>query len=119
MNEVATKGEWVPLRHLPLVKEALREPIKKEVRDILKKLKDGMEDEDWQTFLGDWQKLAVRIQKGTRLIRKEQAEGRPIDEYLHFYSLLLEVMGFYCMVARHENRSFYDRHIMTIHEMAE
>lgn len=119
MNEVATKREWVPLRHLPLVKASLRDPIKKEVRGILTRRKDGMEPEDWQKFLEDWQKLAVRIQKGKALIRKEQAEGRDIDEYLQFYSLLLEVMGFYCMVARFDNRVFYDRHITTIIDMAE
>lgn len=119
MNETLARDEWVPLRHLPLVKKALRDPIKKEVRDILTKRKTGLEDEDWQKFLEDWQKLAVRIQKGAKLIRREQAEGRDIDEYLHFYSLLLEVMGFYCMVARFDNRTFYDRHIGKILDMAE
>lgn len=108
-----------PLRHLSEVKEALREPIKQEVRDILARYRAGMTEADWEHFLTGWRSLAERIRKGAALIRKEQAAGRPIDEYLSFYALLLEVMGFYCLVARVADRTFYDRHIMDILERAE
>ena len=113
------KTSFIPLRHLPLVKKDLRDPIRKQVRGVLQRRREGFEDEDWQSFLEDWRTLAVRINKGATLIRKEQAEGRAIDEFLLFYSLLLEVMGFYCMIARFDNRSFYDRHIGDVLELAE
>lgn len=118
MGQATESKTFVPLRHLALVKADLREPIKKEVRSILQRRKLGYEPEDWQGFLEDWRTLAVRIQRGATLIRREQAEGRPIDEYLHFYSLLLELMGFYCMIARFDNRPFYDRHIGELLELA-
>lgn len=114
MSAVAEKQQFVPLRHLAEVKESLRDPIKKEVRDILKRRKAGMTSKDWDDFLKGWKVVAVRISKGAALIRNEQKAGRPIDDYLPFYSLLLEVIGFYCMLARFDNRTFYDAHIAEI-----
>ena len=119
MSAVKERTPFEPLRHLEQVKEALREPIKKEVRIILQKRKTGMSDKDWAEFLKGWKVVATRIKKGATLIRNEQAAGRPIDDYLPFYSLLLELIGFYCMLARFDNREFYERHIEEIMNLAE
>lgn len=119
MSAVKEKEAFVPLRHLAEVKESLRDPIKQEVRDILKRRKAGMTEGDWADFLKGWKVVAGRISKGSALIRTEQRAGRPIDDYLPFYSLLLEVIGFYCMLARFDNREFYDKHIEEILTIAE
>lgn len=95
-----------------------QEPLKEDVRHVLRLHKNGVTEQDWEDLCDRTKKLAKRVGDGKRMIYAHQKEGKEIVGLLTFYQALIDVLAFYYFYLEHAGFSYFAREWQTIMDLS-
>lgn len=102
---------------LKLPKEQ-QEPLKEQIRHVLRLHKRGMTEQDWEDVAEKTRTLAKRVGDGKRMIYAHQKEGKDIMPLLEFYGALIDTLAFFYFYLKHAGPGYLERDYTTIMELS-